>query len=217
MSLSVLMARSQEEKRTTYRMRFEVMCKELGWLSPQDFAEPEERDEYDDRQALSFLALDNDGQPAGTARLLLPGPIPLPIERHFELVGRASIEDAHGRLAYAAEVSRFIVPPHPRYRRHEITHALCMALLGTLLGMGASHAYISADHRFFRLLVMLGFPFAAIGASREYLGSPTVPGIVNLPDLAERLRREKPALYELLCASGPANIDKERAALDLAA
>jgi hypothetical protein len=73
-----------------------------------------------------------------------------------------------------------------------------MALLGKLLVAGASHAYISADHRFFRLLIMMGFNFATIGEPKVYMGSKTIPAITNLIILKDRLRSEKPGLYALL-------------------
>jgi N-acyl-L-homoserine lactone synthetase len=174
------------------------MCSELGWITVDDHAPHEERDEYDSVQAVPFLAFGEDGEALGTARLIMPGPIPFPIERHFDLMHRSEIEAVHGLIGLSAEISRFIVPHHPRFKQHEITMTLCMALLGTLLGQDASHAFISADQRFFRLLKMLGFPFGMIGEPKVYLGSPTVPAIINLATLAERLRSSRPELYELM-------------------
>ena len=212
MSLRIEQARTEEQLRTTYRMRFDMMCRELAWIPAADHAVPEERDEYDAGQAVAFLAYDDVDSAVGTARFLVPGPIPLPIERHFEIDARPEIETKHGCISLAAEVSRFIVPHHPVYRGHQITMSLCMALLGTLLEQGASHAYISADHRFYRLLQMIGLPFGSIGEAKEYLGSKTVPAIINLPVLAERLRATKPHLHELLMTKGSWSETPARAA-----
>ncbi len=195
-------ADTEQEKRMSYRLRFETMCRDLGWLPAQDYAVPEEKDEYDDGQSITFLAMDDEGSAVGTSRIIFPGEKQLPIEKHFELVARADIEKTHGKISLGAEVSRFIVPHHTRYKKHEITRLLCMALLRTLMGTGASHAYVSADHRFFRLLVMLGFNFTQIGEPVFYMGSKTVPGIVNLSGLANRLRDQQPGLYKLLMSEG---------------
>jgi N-acyl-L-homoserine lactone synthetase len=174
------------------------MCRDLGWLRTQDYAVPEEKDEYDSLQSIIFLAFDDDGVPVGTTRIIMPGDITLPIEKHFKLYHKEQIESIHGKIVFGAEVSRFIAPHHHKYKKHEITYALCMALLGKLLIMGASHAYISADHRFFRLLSIMGFGFVPIGEPKEYMGSKTVPAITNLIALAARLRNEKPDLHTLL-------------------
>jgi N-acyl-L-homoserine lactone synthetase len=198
MSVKVAVAGTEEERRPSYRLRFETMCRDLGWLPAQDYAVPEEKDEYDAGQSIIFLAFDDDDNPVGTTRIIMPGNIPLPIEKHFELYPKELVESVHGKIVLGAEVSRFIVPQHQKYKKHEITQALCMALLGKLLITGASHAYISADHRFFRLLMMMGFNFAPIGEPKVYMGSKTIPAITNLIVLEDRLRSEKPGLYALL-------------------
>ena len=198
MSVKVAVAGTEEERRPSYRLRFETMCRDLGWLSVQDYALPEEKDEYDADQSIIFLAFDDDGNPVGTTRIIMPGDIPLPIEKHFELYPKELVESLHGKILLGAEVSRFVVPNHHKYKKHEITQVLCMALLGNLLTTGASHAYISADHRFFRLLSMMGFSFAPIGEPKVYMGSKTIPAITNLITLEARLRSEKPGLHALL-------------------
>ena len=197
MSVNVTVAETEEEKRPSYRLRFETMCRDLGWLPAQDYVVPEERDEYDAAQSIIFLAFDDDGSPVGTTRIIMPGDIPLPIEKYFELYPKELVESVHGKIVLGAEVSRFVVPHHQKYKKHEITQVLCMALLGKLLTKGASHAYISADHRFFRLLIMMGFNFSPIGEPKVYMGSKTIPAITNLIALEARLRREKPRLYAL--------------------
>ena len=198
MSLRVIIAETEEEKRLSYRLRFDIMCQELGWIPAQNYAIPEELDEYDITQSMIFLAIDDFSNAIGTSRLILPGEIPFPIEKHFVLHPMEQIENTYGEITYAMEVSRFIIPQNPAIKNHEITKMLCMEMLSTLLKMGATHAFISADYRFFRLLNILGFDFAQIGEPKIYMGSKTIPGITNLKNLALRLEREKPHLYELL-------------------
>ena len=201
MSLRVLIAETEEEKRLSYRLRFDTMCEDLGWLPAQNYATPEESDEYDIVQSMIFLVIDDFSNAIGTSRLILPGEIPFPIEKHFILHPMEQIENTYGKIKYAMEVSRFIIPQNPAIKNHEITKMLCMEMLSMLLKMGATHAFISADYRFFRLLNILGFDFAQIGEPKIYMGSKTIPGITNLKNLASRLEREKPQLYEYLMAS----------------
>lgn len=178
------------------------MCRDLGWLPQQDYAEPEEKDEYDAKQSIIFLARDDAGHAVGTTRLIMPGDIPLPIEKHFDLQPREQIEAVHGRIVMGAEVSRFIVPNNTQFKRHEITQLLCLKLLWTLIAACASHAYISADFRFFRLLGLMGFTFTPIGQPKVYMGSKTIPAITNISALETKLRNEKPELHSLLLSNG---------------
>lgn len=194
----MIIAKQEHEKRISYQLRFDTMCRELGWLSARDYAVPEERDEYDDTQSIIFLALDAAGNAVGTSRIILPGEIPLPVERHFDLHPRSEIAAVYGEITSAVEISRFIVPPNAQVRRHDITRMLCMSMLRTLLTMGASHAFVSADHRFFRLLRILGIEFEQIGDAKFYMGSKTIPGITNLPLLYETIKRKNPRLYEFV-------------------
>lgn len=194
----MIVARNEEEKRLSYQLRFDVMCRDLGWLPPQDYAVPEEQDEYDIKQSIIFLALNESGNAIGSSRIILPGDIPLPVERHFELYPQIQIEAIHGKIEYAVEVSRFIVPQNPNFKKHEITLVLCISMIKKSITMGATHLLVSADYRFFRLLNILGFELAEIGNPEFYMGSKTVPGITNLNKLHSKLMRERPFLYELL-------------------
>lgn len=206
--MRVIIAKSEEEKMLSYRLRFETMCRDLGWLPVENYATPEELDEYDVKQSIVFLVVDVFGNAIGTSRIILPGSIPLPIERHFDLYPMDQIEKLHGKIEYGAEVSRFIVPQNSTFKKHEITQTLCMAMLNTLLRMGASHAFISADYRFFRLLKILGIYFAQIGEPKIYMGSKTIPGISNLKNLSSKLRKEKPFLYELLLTVNEKSVEE---------
>lgn len=194
----MIIAEKEHEKRLSYQLRFDTMCRELGWLSTGDYAVPEERDEYDDNQSIIFLALDDSGNAVGTSRIILSGEIPLPVEKHFDIYPLAEIAEVYGEIKFAVEISRFIVPQNAVVRNHEITSLLCMTMLGRLLRMGASHAFVSADYRFFRLLKILGIQFVQIGTPKFYMGSNTVPGIANLDMLYANIKRKKPLLYELV-------------------
>jgi len=178
------------------------MCRDLGWLRSQDYPFGEEQDEYDAQQSVTFLALDFIGNCVGTSRLIIPGEIPLPIENNFELLERDSLEDMYGKMDSCVEVSRFAVPDHPLLKNHEITLKLSRAMIMTSIKMGVTHMLMSIDHRFFRLLKMLGFKLSEIGKPKFYMGSSTIPGILPLINLLPNLRKSKLSLYEFLTAEG---------------
>jgi len=194
--MRVIIARSEQEKRLSCRLRFDTMCRDLGWISTQNYATPEERDEYDDGQSTAFLALDDSGDAIGTVRLILPGEIPLPIDRHFELYPREMIEALHGEMKYCVEVSRFIVPKNHAFKNHEITNMLYEAILKECMTIGVSHLLASVDYRFFRLQRILGFRFDEIGEPKFYMGSKTVPALVSRKTMACILASKKPVPIE---------------------
>ena len=188
--MKVVEAKTEEEKKTCYRMRYYVMCQELGWLS-QDSATPEERDEYDKTQSINFLALDDNNNPIGTTRMIMEGDIPLPIEIHFDIDSREQMNMDHGRILSAAEGSRFIVPENSGYRHHEVSVTMCNAIVAKSQDLGVSHIFVSADHKVFRLLRMIGFPLEQIGESKYYMGSKTVPSIVSIAECTSKLSESR--------------------------
>jgi len=200
--VKIILAREAEEKSLAYRLRFKVMCRDLGWLPSQDYPFEEEQDEYDAEQSIGFLALDLIGNCVGTSRLIMPGDIPLPIENNFELLKKELLEDMYGKMDSCVEVSRFAVPDHPSLKNHEITLKLCRAMIMASINMGVTHMLMSIDHRFFRLLKMLGFSLSEIGEPKFYMGSRTIPGILPLINILTNLRKSKLSLYEFLVAEG---------------
>lgn len=156
------------------------MCRDLGWLKAEDYGSCEEKDEYDDSQSLIFLALDDSGKAIGTSRLILQGELPFPIKRYFSLYEDGLIEALHGKIEKCVEGSRFVVPRHPLFRQHEITQFLYTAMIEECVSMGVTHMFASLDHRFFRLLRMLGLPMSEIGEPKFYMGSKTTPSILDI-------------------------------------
>lgn len=196
--MKIILARKAEEKSLAYRLRFNVMCRDLRWLPLQDYPSGEEQDEYDAKQGITFLALDFLGNCAGTSRLIIPGEIPFPIKKHFEIRQKDLLDGYYGKMDYCVEVSRFIVPDHQFLKNHEITLKLCRTMIMKSIEMGVTHMLMSVDHRFFRLLKMLGFCLTEIGKPKFYMGSRTIPGVLPLANLLPALRNKKPSLYRYL-------------------
>lgn len=185
--MRIRVANTDAMKRSTYRMRHEVMSVELGWIDAQETTIPEEMDEYDAMQTTAFIAFDENGTEVGTARVIHQGDIPLPIERHFNLYPEELIHARHGRIQVFAEASRFIVPKHDFFKPHEVSIPLAHHVIEYCKGEGCSHLLCSMDYRFYRLLRMKGFPFEQIGDIEFYMGSDTVPCILSLTDPSARV------------------------------
>ena len=198
MSVKIIIARNVVEKKLAYQLRFKMMCENLGWLPAREYPTKEEQDEYDPGQSIIFLATDFMGNCVGTSRLILEGMLSFPIEKYFRVYPREFIEAVHGKLRHCVEVSRFIVPESRHIKNHEITLMLCRSMIKRSIRMGVTHAFLSADHRFFRLLKMMGFQIVGIGEPKFYMGSKTVPGILPLENLLTEIKYKKPSLYEYL-------------------
>ncbi|MDR9438127.1 MAG: PEP-CTERM/exosortase system-associated acyltransferase [Halomonas sp.] len=66
------LAKSDEEKRRIYRLRYEIYCDELGYEEPADAHERLEYDEYDERSVHCLIEHRRSGITAGCMRLVLP-------------------------------------------------------------------------------------------------------------------------------------------------
>ncbi|UCH82223.1 MAG: hypothetical protein JSW20_06200 [Nitrospiraceae bacterium] len=124
------------------------------------------------------------------------------IHGNFKTVPAKVLEAVHGTLEYCVEVSRFIVPENPFYKNHEITLRLCREMIKMSIKIGVTHAFLSIDHKFYRMLKILGFPITEIGKSKLYMGSVTTPGVLTLQDLLPQLKIKKPSLYDFMAAEG---------------
>ena len=89
-----------------YRIRYRVFCLERGFEDPRTLEGGEEKDKWDE-DAIGFVVRDKGTSKwSATARLILPGSQPLPVEEHDCLDDQvvAGIERRH-----VAEVSRICV------------------------------------------------------------------------------------------------------------
>jgi len=103
-----------------YRLRYEVFCLERRLLPPEGYPDYLESDAYDSH-SLHFLASDLHGEPAGTARLVLNGPLGLPLVHHcaFEARYRFLASPDHPLSARYAEISRLVLSRGFRRRRDD--------------------------------------------------------------------------------------------------
>ncbi len=120
----VLPATTAELKEEVFRLRYEVICEELGMPGYESWRFPDgkETDEYDYRSVHCILRHLKSGQTAGALRLILPDPenhkLLFPIEKHAGHLldlGKTNIDEWPPRQQ-VAEVSRFIIAKRFRSR-----------------------------------------------------------------------------------------------------
>lgn len=97
-----------------YALRFEVYCRECGFIKAEDYPDQRERDEYD-AQSIHFAAFNDDDEAVGTMRLIMPGEHPLPILEHCT---ELDVPREHLELPQAVEISRLVISKRLR-RRHD--------------------------------------------------------------------------------------------------
>ena len=83
-----------EEKRKTFRIRYQVYCLERGLLPADAYPGKEESDAYDE-DAVHVLASHVNGHEAGCARLVIGGPLGLPLVKFCALDTSTSSSQGH--------------------------------------------------------------------------------------------------------------------------
>jgi N-acyl amino acid synthase of PEP-CTERM/exosortase system len=215
MSLIVKKAETQEELEASYRLRYEVYVKKLGWLA-NSYARKMEIDEQDFFGNCSTFIAYKDDVPVskgiiGVIRAIYPDENEaLPVVRDFS-------ECAFPQTKRCCEVSRFIasdvfkvlnVEEKTRFPRHCISLALIRLLYReTKYEKRVSHWFASLDVTVLGLIRFLGFPFEEVGEAKFYMGSLTAP-VVLVRQKLERSLAKNPSLYRYL------NGDKDGVAVE---
>ncbi len=102
-----------------YRLRFEVYCRECGFINEEDYPNGLEMDEYD-KQAVHFAAFNTDEEIVGTLRLILPGKMNFPIEKHCPQI-KIDKNLIPGSITFA-EISRLVISKKLRRRKNDFLY-----------------------------------------------------------------------------------------------
>jgi N-acyl-L-homoserine lactone synthetase len=83
--------------------------------------------------------------------------------------------------------------------QHDCTLGMLRTTLQYSLEKGMTHWFCSLDERVYRYMVrMFNFPFQKIGEPKVYLGSNTIPCILDLVETGTVLKETRLKLYEFL-------------------
>ena len=213
-----LQRRNTGALQSAYALRYQVYCIECSFLSPDDYPDGVESDEYDDGAA-HFYAFDSDDELVGYVRLVRPGADGLfPIQQRCALsVDGTGLPDA----SHAAEISRLMVRGDYRRRRGDRLSGVtakqnnavfagdrrCEApqiLLGLYRQMyaysrehGIRHWYAAMERPLARSLLRLDFAFRPIGPQTDYYG-PVAPYVADLRELEAQVGERHPHLLSWL-------------------
>jgi len=174
-----------------YRLRYQVYCIERGFLSPADYRDGVEVDEFD-RHAWHFATVDSCGNVLATARLVLPSILGLPLFRHCTIFSdeHEPHEPAHSVVEVSRlSMSRQVRTPGSRqvqsgsvaasFGRDEVTYSLYRALYQASKRAGFTHWLVAIEASLQRAVRAYAFPFRPIGPPIDYFG-PVSPYLMNL-------------------------------------
>lgn len=109
--VQVVVADTAESRLLHYQLRYQVFCLETRFEDASNHPDGQEKDQFDDH-AQHFLVRSKHAETwLATARIILPGDSPLPIERHCH-VHRDSVP-----FEQMAEFSRLLISTQVRRRR----------------------------------------------------------------------------------------------------
>ena len=200
-----------------YRLRFQVYCRECGFLKAEDYPEGLESDNYD-KQSLHFAALNPEGRIVGTMRMILPGELPLPIEKNCP---NLNIDSNSIPRSQFVEISRFVTSKALRRRKddgvyygpraedekgsdisgHEFVRrakpmafGLYRELYRESKKQGITHWYALMEKSLWLLLRIHGLMFEPIGKECDVFGS-VKPYLGKLQDIEKTVEKRFPKFF----------------------
>jgi N-acyl-L-homoserine lactone synthetase len=180
-----------------FHLRYNVYCKELNYLNPSDFKNGIEKDVYDDYAINFALMTKKDNKLIGTVRLVKSNSNGLPIEKEFELkINNFNMDDTQ-----EVEISRLCI--EKKYRRTNIgNNNALLAILKALYSYAKKENYnnllAAIDKNVFEMLKKIGFSFTILGTSKYYMGSKSIPVMINLEHESMWLKIVNPVLWKFL-------------------
>ena len=187
----------------SYRLRFNVYCLERQFLEASRYPSEMETDEFDEH-SIHLGAVDADDELIGTARLILRGPLGLPIFRHCtiapEFADVAALPSAAeiSRLSVSRDADRDDARPNRRGQRRRgrvrpgaVRMAITKVLYQASKSLGVTHWLVAIEPSLYRMLVRSGLPFVQIGPATNYLGivAPYLMALADLDDIVSRGER----------------------------
>lgn len=206
--------RDEAVMRSVFELRFQVYCVECGFLSPADYPDHRETDEYDPISA-HFRAVNLKNDLVGYVRLVRPHPMgTFPFQTHCTALFDGVALPPH---AESAEISRLMVRKDYRRRRgdtvagvtacgggvvpeHErrdnspqILLSMYRQMYKFSLANGIRYWYAAMERSLARALLQMDFGFRQIGPQTDYYG-PVAPYLADLRELELRVGESEPEL-----------------------
>lgn len=201
-----------------YRLRFQVYCRECGFIKAEDYPDGIETDQYD-AQSVHFAAMDSRGEIIGTMRMILEGTHLLPIQHHCPNI---EIEPAPPAGMRYAEISRLVISKQLRRRRDDglyyepqiddklvqdpmkneflrrakpMAFGLYREMYHESKRIGVSRWYALMEKSLWLLLRIHGFRFDCIGEEVDVYGA-VKPYLGLLPVMEQEVSKKFPKFFE---------------------
>lgn len=204
---------SPELMAQSYSLRYQVYCRERGFLPVDDYPDERESDAFD-RYSVHVGAVDAWDELAATARVVSlakagPG---FPLFRHCRIfANETELIDPDNNVV---EISRLSMSrryrrrpesgvPERRDVRRQAFLTLLKAIYQATKRMDATHWLAATEKSLQRLVEQYGFPFRVIGPEADY-GGPVAPYLMNLAEFDEVILSGRiPALSDFLVGLEP--------------
>lgn len=208
---------SPEELLESYRLRFQVYCKECNFISEADYPDGIEKDDFD-RHAIHFAAFDSTDAMVGAVRLILPTCEHFPIEEHC---GELNIDSASAPREKCAEISRLTISKLYRRRAKDglyyepqvedqsvrdkgvefmrrvrpMAFGLYREMYQECKRIKIQHWLALMERGLWFLLKIHGFVFKPVGPSVDFYGE-VVPYLADIADIEKNVKAKFPQFFD---------------------
>jgi N-acyl-L-homoserine lactone synthetase len=203
---------TRDKLNAAYHLRHQVFCVERGIFAED--ASALESDRFDGRARHVLLTQRRTGRVVGTVRVVAPALDRLDADLPMQ---RACRTDAFRILPLGStgEISRFAISKDLRDVGCAGNAVLRLGLLQGVLrlsaGMGLTHWCAIMEHTLLRLLRVNSIHFHALGPAVEHYGLRQ-PCWARIGTVFERVRRERPAVWDYCTVGGTLWREEEAAA-----
>jgi N-acyl-L-homoserine lactone synthetase len=161
---------------------------ELGFYTRNQIDPYEQLSEY-------FIAHSSqNNEVVGVSRLIHTKMNDLPTIQNFNIYDLEKIRLQQLDKSCYAEISAFT-----KMQNHDVGMGLIKLIFQHSFYQGLTHLVCCVDERVYNYLHrMFKFPFKVIGEAKVYLGSNTIPCVLDLSDGLATVKERRPQLYEYL-------------------
>lgn len=149
-----------------YRLRYQVYCEEKRWLSPDDFPDKMEKDEYDSKAA-HVMALDADFNCVGIMRIIKECD-----HRRLPYLDHPGMQGRSYNAKNLAELSRFVIIA--QRNRHLVLKGLLRLVYLTSRRIGVDNWVYVSEPSLIRFIDRYKYYFDPICAPAKYYGGFTL-------------------------------------------
>jgi N-acyl-L-homoserine lactone synthetase len=171
-------AESDLDYEKCFRLRCQVYCNEKRWLSPENFPDGLEKDEYDDK-AVHVMALDEDFNLVGIMRIIRECD-----HKRLPYLGHPGLKGKRYEAQNLAELSRLVITAERN--RHLVLKGLFRLVYLTSRRIGVDNWVFVSEPSLIRFGARYNYYFDPICTPAKYYGGFTLVAVSNLNETEAR-------------------------------